>query len=370
MRRNEERKTMKSRIKNDQYGLLYSTELLISIILLVFIIGTIANLNDGLNEKMLCEEELSSLENTAIEASDYLLKNPGSPENWEEDEGLDDDIVKSNIIPGLAIKNKRLENGQFYSESTADEEVVTNTISYRKLMKIKNNYDGLVEKNLFNNSYKTSMAVYPLNSKIRPVLMGNDFDVNVNDNNDNVNDNNIIAVNRTVKCDFYSNFVVYDFNDFQLEGEDYIKEEACNHDSNPNLSNHTNDMRSFWLCKSFRVYKKSLEEYDYYLLSDESVKSSETYWILESLNRTNENSQLLRQEIIDLNPFLREDLENSSNEIYSIHFNVDKNNLNEFKTVLVAIPKNMTNELIASDELKYDYFKVQEVYYVLKMTYK
>lgn len=78
MERNEKRK-IKSIIKNDQYGLLYSTELLLSIILLVFIIGTIVNLSDGLNEKMLSEEELSSLENTAIEASDYLLKNPGSP---------------------------------------------------------------------------------------------------------------------------------------------------------------------------------------------------------------------------------------------------------------------------------------------------
>ena len=129
MERNEKRK-IKSIIKNDQYGLLYSTELLLSIILLVFIIGTIVNLSDGLNEKMLSEEELSSLENTAIEASDYLLKNPGSPENWEEDEGLDDDIVKSNIIPGLAIKNKRLENGQFYSESTADEVVLPNDFKY------------------------------------------------------------------------------------------------------------------------------------------------------------------------------------------------------------------------------------------------
>ena len=48
-------------LKKDEYGLLYSTELLLSIIMLVFIIGTIANLSDGLNEKILSEEEFRTL---------------------------------------------------------------------------------------------------------------------------------------------------------------------------------------------------------------------------------------------------------------------------------------------------------------------
>ena len=350
----------------DKYGLLYSTELLLSIILIVFIIGIMANLSDGLNERMLTEEEFSSLENIAIESSDYLLNNPGSPENWECDEGLDNGAVSSNIIPGLAIKNKNMENGEFYSKSSDDEKIMSNAISYNKLMKIRNNYDKLINKNLFNDSFKSSMAVYPLNSKIGPIIMGNDFD----DGDDNVNDNDIAVVKRTVRCDFYSNFVVYRFNDFELLGDEYNRVELCNHDSNPNLANHSNDGKSFWLCKSFRVYGKSLDEYNYYLLSDESVKNSGSYWILESLNRPNENRQRLNQEVIDLNPLLTEDLSNSSGEIYSIHFNVPKNRIDEFRTALVAIPKNMTNDLISNGELRYDYFKAQEVDYVLKISYK
>jgi hypothetical protein len=117
-----------------------------------------ANLSDGLNERMLTEEEFSSLENIAIESSDYLLNNPGSPENWECDEGLDNGAVSSNIIPGLAIKNKNMENGEFYSESSDDEKIMSNAISYNKLMKIRNNYDKLINKNLFNDSFKSSMA--------------------------------------------------------------------------------------------------------------------------------------------------------------------------------------------------------------------
>lgn len=349
----------------DQYGLLYSSELLLSIILLVFIIGVVANLSDGLNEKILSEEELSSLENIAIESSDYLLSNPGNPENWEEDERLNNGIVSKKIIPGLAIKKKNFENSEFYSESSSDEMIMSNAISYNKLIKIKNNYDSLVNENLFNGSVKSSMAIYPLNSEIRPIKMGTDFDYE----DDNVNDNDIVTVNRTVKCDFYSRFAVYNFNDLELFGENY-DDGLCNHDSNPNLTNHENDERSLWLCKNFRVYKESLEEYEYYLISDESVKNSGTYWILESLNRTSENKEMLNQEVIELNPFLLEDLENYSGEIYSIHFNVPKNRINDFKTVLVAIPNNMTDVLISNDELNYDYFRVQDVNFILKIGYK
>ena len=322
-----------------------------------------ANLSDDLNGKISTAEELSSIEDIAIETSDYLLNNPGSPENWEEEEALDNGIVSSNIIAGLAIKNKKMDNGQFYDEGSGDDNVIANSISYRKLIKIKNNYDSLINRNLFNDSFKSSMAVYPLNSEMGPLSMGDEID-------DNVNDNNIAVVNRTVKCDFYSSFVVYNFNDFELLGDNYYREEICNHDSDSKLENHSNDERSFWLCKNFRIYKKSLEEYNYYLISDESIKNSNSYWILESLNRPNDNKQRLNEEVIDLNSFFSADLKNSSNEIYSIHFNIEKNHINDFKTVLVAIPKNMTDDLISNNELRYDYFKVQDVNFVLKIAYK
>ena len=354
---------MIKKLIKDKYGLLYSTELLLSIILLVFIIGIMANLSDDLNEKIGVEEELSSLEDIAIESSDYLLNNPGSPENWEDDETLDNGIASSNIIAGLAIKKKTIDNGQFYGEGSGDDNVIANSISFRKLIKIRNNYDLLIGRNLFNDSFKSSMAVYPLNSEIGPLLMGDEFD-------DEADDNNIAVVNRTVKCDFYSGFVVYDFNDFELSGDNYYRDEICNHDSDSKLENHSNDERPFWLCKNFRVYKKSLEEYNYYLISDETIKNSNSYWILESLNRPNEDKQRMNDELVDLNPFFSADLENSSDEIYSIHFNIEKNHINDFKTVLVAIPKNMTDGLISNNELRYDYFKVQDVNFLLKIAYK
>ena len=94
----------------DQCGLLHSSELILSIIILVFIIGIVANLSDGLNEKILSEEEIESLDALAIETSDYLLTNPGNPENWEEELGksqkfsLEKNIKKPKIK--IIIDNK------------------------------------------------------------------------------------------------------------------------------------------------------------------------------------------------------------------------------------------------------------------------
>ena len=180
----------------------------------------------------------------------------------------------------------------------------------------------------------------------------------------------VATVERRVRCDYFSSFVLYRFNDFELYGDDYIKAEKCNHDTNPNLTNHSSDGRSFWLCKNFRVYRSSLENYDYYLISDSSIRHANSYYILESLNRSSEDKKRLDDETIGLNSFFMEDMENSSNEIYSIHFNVEKSKINDFKTVLVSIPKNMSEDIISNNQLKYDYFNSREVDFVFKASYK
>ena len=44
--------------------------------------------------------------------------------------------MSHNIIPGLAVKKKKMDNGEFYSESESDEMIMANSISYNKLMKL------------------------------------------------------------------------------------------------------------------------------------------------------------------------------------------------------------------------------------------
>ena len=309
------------KFKKDNYGLVYSTELLLSIIILFVIIAMVINLSGVLNEKTLSVEELSNLEKISVESSELLLNNPGVPEDWEN---IIEDDASKNIIPGLALKTKNVRNGEFRDESAESEELVPNIISYSKLLKLSSCYDDLINKNLFNNSYKSSIAVYPLNPKL----------------------------------------------DFELEGENYVKTESCNHDNVWNLTSHECDNDDFWLCRSFRIYKKSLENYDFYLLSPDMIKTADVYYTIENLNKASDKVYRLDDEVLELDDFFLNDLENASSSIYTIHFKVPKRSADEFKSALVAVPTNMSEDLKNRNQLDYEYFTIQDVNFVMKTSYK
>jgi len=347
-------------LKKDEKGLLYSTELLLGIILLLIVVGIIANLTDELNDKILDKEDLSAIEKISVEVCDYLINNPGTPEDWESDEGLGNNHVNNKIIAGLALKDKKSDNGQFKDESDNSEHVLSHVISYYKLKKIQTYYDELINKNLFNNSLKSSISIYPINSYVESIECG--------DNLDSLKEN-VIVVNRSIKCDYLSNYVIYNFNDFELQGRNYIKDRMCNHDTQKELESHDNDNSYFYLCKSFRIYKKSLENYSYYLISSEKIKNANCYWSLETLNNTTDNMNRFDKEIISLDERFLNDFEYKYNDIYLIHFKVPKDKINDFKTVLVAIPKDLKNDIINNNQLKYDYYRIQDVNFVLKTAY-
>lgn len=349
---------LKQRFEKDNYGLVYSTELLLSIIILFVIIAMVINLSGVLNEKTLSVEELSNLEKISVESSELLLNNPGVPEDWEN---IIEDDASKNIIPGLALKTKNLRNGEFRDESAESEELVPNIISYSKLLKLSSCYDDLINKNLFNNSYKSSIAVYPLNPKLNSIVMGDDLSRASKD---------VIVINRTVKCDYLSGFVIYSFNDFELEGKNYVKTESCNHDNVWNLTSHECDNNDFWLCRSFRIYKKSLENYDFYLLSPDMIKTADVYYTIENLNKASDKVYRLDDEVLELDDFFLNDLENASSSIYTIHFKVPKRSADEFKSALVAVPTNMSEDLKNRNQLDYEYFTIQDVNFVMKTSYK
>lgn len=228
-------------------------------------------------------------------------------------------------------------------------------------MKINSYYEKLIGENLFNNNLKSSIIINPINCEIEPIICGDDLDNE---------ENNVISVERYVKCDFFKKFVIFDFNDLKLQGRNYTREVFCNHDNIDELESHTNTQKSIWLCKSFRIYNSSLENYDYYLISSNQINNFNCYWTIESLNKTNNKTEKLNQELIYLNPFFQEDLEKQYDNIYSIHFKIPKTNVNEFNSCLVAIPKNLTDSgLIDDNKLIYDYFQTQDVKFELRTCY-
>ena len=89
-------------------------------------------------EKEISVEEAEALLTVAepgiISKSRYLVR-ADDGHVWEvdefygENEGLTNGMVPSNIIPGLAIKNRNVENGEFYSESSDGEKIMSNNIN-------------------------------------------------------------------------------------------------------------------------------------------------------------------------------------------------------------------------------------------------
>lgn len=227
-------------------------------------------------------------------------------------------------------------------------------------MKINSYYDELINQNLFKNSIKSSISIYPIDSDIEAIVCGDDLK----------EENNVISVERYVKCDFFKKFVIYDFNDLKLKGRNYERDVYCNHDNVGELESHSNTQKSIWLCKSFRIYKNTLENYDYYLISSDKIKDFNCYWTIESLNKANNKTKKLQENLIYLNTFFQEDLESEYDNIYSIHFKIPKTNVDDFNSCLVAIPKNLTDSgLIDNNKLKYDYFQIQDVRFELRTCY-
>ena len=185
-------------INKDCRGNIFSIEILISLFFIILLITTISSLNNDINEKIITQSEMYYLEKISNELCDTLIKNSKS-------------ITNQNInTPGIAIEN--------------NEKVILNTISYEKLLNLKDNYNDSIKNKVFNNQIDSSMTLIPMNNEISSIKLGEN----------NENGSNVIKINRTVKCDFYSKYVILDYS-----LSEYLK--YCNHDNIQEVASHNND---------------------------------------------------------------------------------------------------------------------------------
>ncbi|KZX17615.1 hypothetical protein [Methanobrevibacter filiformis] len=313
-------------LKEDNKGNLFTIDMLIAIVFLVLIVGITANIMDQTNEKINDHVARGSIEKIAIETVDNLIKTPGSPDKWEYES------IHANTIPGLALKK---------------DKVILNTISFRKLIALSRDYDNLVNKRIFNNDIKSTIAIYPLNSNIEPITIGN-----INENLNSVSE--IASVNRTIQCDYLSENVLLSFNSY-----DNHKELCIN-----SIENHTHENSYF--CKAIAITHDNLTNMNYYLVSSPELINTNSYW---SLNDP-ENRNLIEKsvyETIHLNNDLNYQL-NGENE-KKIWMHIKPSNQTNFESYLVAIPKGLDLKDIGVDDIKYEYFKLNNAYFVFKVWY-
>jgi hypothetical protein len=266
-------------------------------ILLVFILlifGVILTSVENSTEKVIEAQEASSMEKTISEIVDNLINNPGEPENWNE---------YGSGLPGLAVVN---DGGQ----------VVPNSVSYAKLIALGKDYRKLVYENLFNSRIKTSMELKPLESSISSVKIG-----------DVENSDTILSKTRLVKCDFYKNYVL---KDFEEDGK-------CNRNHNQN--HHS--------CNYFKVFPGNLKSSDYYLLIDNTEDDINYY-----IDTTRVVKERYWETPMSDAIYLNDEIEFYDDESAVVFIHLDKENP---RAVLVSVPKSFDKEY-----LEYDYFRTND----------
>ena len=266
-----------------------STEILIVLVVILLIIGIVANFSQTTLDKLATSTENQNIELLLSQSVDSLINNIGT-QNWEKY------LVGT---PGLAILNE-------------NEAVIPNSISYEKFLILGKNYGKLVDKNIFNSKVKTSMEIIPQESSISSVKIGFKED-----------SNNIYSVNRMIKCDFYKKYVI---KDFQTKGK-------CNH-------NHGDDHS----CNYFKVYRSYLKNNDYYLLIDKD-STDNLRWYMDTTRIKLAIGESVTSDKIYLNNRINMEfpiIDFSS--IMFIHFNKK-----DVKALLVSVPKDFDKSKLNYD---------------------
>ncbi|OEC99924.1 hypothetical protein EDC42_0425 [Methanobrevibacter gottschalkii DSM 11977] len=279
-------------------------EITVVLLIVLLIISVTITSYENITDKLIKTQEKENMEILTSEIVDNLINNPGVPEKWFE---------YGKGTPGLAIIN---EGG----------EIIPNSVSYSKLISLKENYKKLVDDQLFKSKFHSSMELIPQKRTISSVKIGS-----------NSESNNIFSVNRLVKCDFYKKYVL---KDFKNDGK-------CNH-------NHDQKYHS---CNYFKIFKGNLKNSDYYLL----IEDSEKYDLKYIVDTTRVVKEKYWENAISNKIYLNDKINfyDDTSAIVFIHFNKPQS-----KVVLVSVPKNFDK-----NKLNYDYFITNECQFVLKVWY-
>ncbi len=337
-------------ILNDSKGFIFSTDLLLSLIIITVIIGISADAIDYSNGHMGDQTSRATLERCTLEAADILIKTPGSPDNWESISNFEE------ISPGLALN---------YNNSTT--KTVSNTLSWEKINNLTQNYEKLIENKIFPPNIKSNIIIYPLDPRIKPMIMHEEAISSKS--------SEIVVVNRTVQCNFFINYtiMVIDWNKNKINNSQnvsntfkYSQSDICPHQGLNSIINHNSPSNQspskIWECHHFNSSADYLEKNDYYLITDPSpIIEKSFYWTLDTANNLSNKNNSFKSPNTNLNSEISNLMGKKDNVTLWIHVIGPKTTINSLKVYLVAVPKKTD-----SNYLKAEYFKSQTCNFILK----
>lgn len=160
----------------DRKGFVFSTDILLALVIVTMALGFTINQFDVLNFQLQDFTGRQSLERTANDAADYLVKNPGSDLKWEKK-----NIPPSNTLPGLAFVDRATS-----IDGWSNVFAVSNYLDVKKIAALRNNQNLLFNLVQTNNYH---LSIKSLDNSWSTIEMGNTPPVNVKE---------VAVANRTV----------------------------------------------------------------------------------------------------------------------------------------------------------------------------
>ena len=268
----------------DRRGQVFTIDAMFALVLLTVIIGMSANAMDIAGNKIYDYSTGTFLDRIANDAADILINTPGSPENWEE--------IKygMSITPGLA----KYEIGK--------KRVVSNTLSMRKIARLKNEPEILTKMLPESTSY--NLIIYPTDPSLPIIVVQNQTPT------DNIGD--ITVVNRTILYD-YEQMDIYLSIKPDIYNENSESAYVCTHinmEGQDHVRPDFNKSKSGWICAPFTINMNDITSKDFYLLTDPNdLNVNYAYnstWIIDTPDNKILNSQKFTSKPVNINSIISE----------------------------------------------------------------
>ncbi len=325
----------------EQRGVVFSTDLMMALIIITVVLGVSANSMDSVGSKIQEESYANSVDRISIGAADMLIKNPGEPDNWEELGGF------IGVTPGLAEIN---HDGSRVNQKT---------LSIQKINCLKNNYEELMRGRVIPPYCDSSLTISPVDPSLEPITMGKI----------SPGSSDIIVINRMVLCNFYNTteLVFIDtknYNTSQKKEGGYI----CQHNDLPGNIKHTGvdyyNRKPGWTCYHFRVTPAMLNSHNFYLMTDPNpVTDNSAVWMIDCPENTTEDTHTFSNQPILVNSIIDAYIGNKTSCVLWLHVFSSGTSQTAFNTYLAGFPKETP-----IDRVKIQYLSPQPCHFIFKMS--
>lgn len=338
------RDMFQTQFTEEKRGMVFSIDLMLALIILTVSLGVTADAMDLVGGKMQDYSYTNSLERITLGAADMLIKEPGSPENWEQLSNLD------GVTPGLAD----IDPGNM--------KVQSKTLNIMKINRLKENYQKLMMGMVLPEYCRSNIMIYPVDHSVEPISMG---DVVVNSSSKDV-----MVVNRTVLCNFFNASVIVFIDALKYNSsfsEQEFPGEKCHHQGIVGTPDHSKldykKCTSGWICYHFGVNQDMLNSTDFYLMTEPvEIEDPSAFWLIDRPENRTEAVNSFTNHPILVNDQIKVFVGNESTAVLWLHVFSCGNPDKAFNTYLAGFPKGTPIEMVKAKSLT-----PQPCYFVFKV---